>query len=48
METNFAKLHGELCSLRQEIKGKIDTLKSNINSVHVEKSVDEIGQSLKT
>ena len=29
------------------MKGKIDTLKSNINSVHVKKSVDEIGQPLK-
>ena len=40
MESNFAKLHEELCSLRQEMKEKIDMLKSNIKGV--EKSVDEI------
>ena len=39
-ERNFAKLHEELCSLRQEMKEEIDTLKSNIKGV--EKSVDEI------
>ena len=40
MESNFAKLHEELCSLRQEMKEKIDMLKRNIKGV--EKSVDEI------
>ena len=39
-ERNFAKLHEELCSLRQEMKEEIDTLKSNIKGVG--KSVDEI------
>ena len=38
--SNFSKLHEELCSLRQEMKEEIDTLKSNIKGV--EKSVDEI------
>ena len=41
MESNFAKLHEELCSLRQEMKEEVDTLESNIKSV--EKSVDEYG-----
>ena len=40
MESNFAKLHEELCGLRQEMKEEIDMLKSNIKGV--EKSVDEI------
>ena len=40
MESNFAKLHEELCGLRQEMKEEIDMLKSNIKDV--EKSVDEI------
>ena len=40
MESNIAKLLEEICSLRQEIKEEIDTLKSNINSV--KKSVDKI------
>ena len=40
MESNFAKLHEELCGLRQEMKKEIDMLKSNIKGV--EKSVDEI------
>ena len=30
MESNFAKLHEELCGLRQEMKEEIDMLKSNI------------------
>ena len=33
MESNFAKLHEELCGLRQEMKEDIDMLKSNIKSV---------------
>jgi len=40
MESNFTKLHEELCGLRQEMKEKIDTMKSNIKGV--EKSVEEI------
>ena len=40
MESNFAKLHEELCGLRQEMKEEIDMLKSNIKDV--EKSVEEI------
>ena len=43
MESNFAKLHEELCGLRQEMKEmkeEIDMLKSNIKDV--EKRVDEI------
>ena len=40
MESNFGKLHEELCGLRQEMKEEIDMLKSNIKGV--EKSVDEI------
>ena len=40
MESNFAKLHEEWCGLRQEMKGEIDMLKSNIKNVG--KSVDEI------
>ena len=40
MESNFAKLHEELCSLRQEMKEEVYTLESNIKSV--EKSVEEI------
>ena len=40
MESNFAKLHEELCGLRQEMKEEIDMLKSNIKGV--EKSVGEI------
>ena len=39
MESNFAKLHEELCGLRQEMKEEIDMLKSNIKGV--EKSVGE-------
>ena len=35
MESNFAKLHEELCGLRQEMKEEIDMLKSK-------KGVDEI------
>ena len=31
MESNFAKLHEELCGLRQEMKEEIDMLKSNIS-----------------
>ena len=38
MESIFEKPHKELYGLRQEMKEKIDTLKSNIESV--EKSVD--------
>ena len=45
MESNFAKLHEELCGLRQEMKEEIDMLKSNIKGV--EKSVDEIWAPLK-
>ena len=30
MESNFVKLHEELCSLRKEMKEEISTLKSNI------------------
>ena len=33
MESNFAKLHEELCGLRQEMKEEIDMLKSNIKGV---------------
>ena len=40
MESNFAKLHEELCGLRQEMKEEIDMLKSNIKGV--EESVEEI------
>ena len=40
METNFAKLLKELCSLRQEMKEEIVTLKSNAK--RVEKSVEEL------
>ena len=40
MESNFAKLHEELCGLRQEMKEEIDMLKSNIKAW--KKSVDEI------
>ena len=40
LESNFAKLHKELCGQRQEMKEEIDMLKSNIKDV--EKSVDEI------
>ena len=40
MESNFAKLNEELCSLRQEMKEEVDTLESNMKSVV--KSVDEI------
>ena len=40
METNFAKLHEELCSLRQEMKEEIDRLKSYVKSV--QKSVEEL------
>ena len=40
MESNFAKLHEELFSLRQEMKEEIDMLKGNIKGL--EKSVDEI------
>lgn len=40
MESNFAKLHEELCGLRQEMKEEIDMLKSNIKGV--EESVKEI------
>ena len=45
MESNFAKLHEELCGLRQEMKEEIDMLKSNTKGV--EKSVDEIWRPLK-
>ena len=40
MESNFAKLHEELCGLRREMKEEFDMLKSNIKDV--EKSGDEI------
>ena len=40
METNFAKLLKELCSLGQEMKEEIVTLKSNTK--RVEKSVEEL------
>ena len=33
MESNFVKLHEELCSLRKEMKEEIATLKSNIKGV---------------
>ena len=33
MESNFVKLHEELCSLRKEMKKEIATLKSNIKGV---------------
>ena len=33
MESNFVKLHEELCSLRKEMKEEIVTLKSNIKGV---------------
>ena len=39
-QSNFVKLHEELCSLRQEMKEEIDMLKRNIKGM--EKSVDEI------
>ena len=44
MESNFAKLHEELCGLRQEMKEEIGMLKSNIKGV--EKSVDEIWKTI--
>ena len=40
MESNFAKLHDKLSSLRLEMKEEIDTLKANFKSV--EKSVEEV------
>ena len=44
MESNFAKLHEELCGLRQEMKEEIGMLKSNTKGV--EKSVDEIWETI--
>ena len=35
MESNFAKLHEELCGLRQEMKEEIDMSKSNIKDLHL-------------
>ena len=37
MESNFVKLHEELCSLRKEMKEEIATLKSNIKGVEKKK-----------
>ena len=41
MESNFAKLHEELCGLRQEMREEIDMLKSNIKCI-------ELGSEKKT
>ena len=37
MESNFVKLHEELCSLRKEMKEEIASLKSNIKGAEKKK-----------
>ena len=44
METNFAKLLKELCSLRQEMKEEIVTLKNNANWEWKKVSTEKSGQ----